>query len=126
MARHNARRTPRKSSGRPRYQPALDARTMEDLLSGARAELALSLIPEPALLFGGKQACEDPKTGLRAYGPYSRTDATRRPIIRIGVVGPAEAIDRALWLARLSHFARFFRTVELYLLCLQHEYLKKA
>ena len=96
MARYNARHTSRRPSRRPIHPPTLEARTMEDLLSGARAELALSLIPEPSLLFGGKQASEDPKTGLRAYGPYSRTDATRRPIIRIGVVGPAEAIDRAL------------------------------
>lgn len=69
---------------------------MQDLLVGARSEVAFSLVPEPTLLFGGKQPCEDPKTGLRAYGPYSRTDATRRPVVRIGVVGPAEAIDRTL------------------------------
>lgn len=71
---------------------------MEDLLAGARSELAFGFVPEPSLLFGGRQGCEDPKTGLRAYGPYSRTDATRRPIIRVGVVGPPEAIDRALYL----------------------------
>jgi hypothetical protein len=69
---------------------------MTDLLAGSRQHLALSLIPEPHLLFGGKQACEDPKTGLTAFGPYSKTDVTRRTVIRIGVVGPAEAIDRAL------------------------------
>jgi hypothetical protein len=78
------------------HQPALNAVSMADLLSGAQSDLTCSLIREPSLLFGGKQACEDPKTGLTAYGPYSRTDATRRPLIRIGVVGPAEAIDRAL------------------------------
>ena len=96
MSGSDPRRKNRKSSRRPRYQLPLNAGTMADLLAGSRAELALTLIPEPSLLFGGKLACEDPKTGLTAYGPYSRTDATRRPIIRIGVVGPAEAIDRAL------------------------------
>jgi len=68
---------------------------MADLLLGASTTLSCSLIPEPLLLFGGKNAVEDPKTGLTAYGPYSNTDATRRPIIRLGIVGPAEAIDRA-------------------------------
>jgi hypothetical protein len=50
------------------------------------------------LIFADKQTCDDPKIGLTAYGPYSKTDATRKTIIRIGVVGPAEAIDRALQL----------------------------
>jgi hypothetical protein len=71
---------------------------MADLLAGASASLACSLIPEPLLLFGDKQPCEDPKTGLTAYGPYSKTDVTRRPIVRIGIVGPSEAVDRALHL----------------------------
>jgi len=76
----------------------MDAGTLADLLSGVNAQLACSLLPEPFLLFGGRQACEDPKTGLTAFGPYSKTDATRRTQIRVGVVGPAEAIDRALHL----------------------------
>src|SRR5688572_6988583 len=88
-----AKSTPRRP--KPPYVPAMDAGTMADLLSGADARLLCSLIPEPMLLFDGKQACEDPKTGLTAYGPYSKSDVTRRPVIRIGIVGPAEAIDRA-------------------------------
>jgi hypothetical protein len=68
---------------------------MADLLSGGDAGLACSLIAEPLLLFDGKQSCEDPKTGLTAFGPYSKSDVTRRPVIRIGIVGPSEAIDRA-------------------------------
>jgi hypothetical protein len=68
---------------------------MNELLNGATTTLACSLIPEPQLLFGSKTPCEDPKTGLTGYGPYSKTDATRRPIIRLGIVGPAEAIDKA-------------------------------
>jgi hypothetical protein len=47
-------------------------------------------------MFGDKQPCEDPRTGLTAFGPYSKTDATRRETIRLGVVGPSEAVDRAL------------------------------
>jgi hypothetical protein len=50
------------------------------------------------LLFGDKQPCEDPKTGLKGFGPYSKTDVTWRPIIRIGIVGPSEAVDRAMYL----------------------------
>ena len=68
---------------------------MAELLSGASNQLALSLIPEPQLVFADKQICEDPKTGLSAFGPYSKTDATRKTVIRVGIVGPAEAIDRA-------------------------------
>src|SRR4051812_44142196 len=83
---------------RPTYTPATNAVTMEDLLGGATNRLALSLISEPALIFANQQVCEDPKTGLTAFGPYSKTDVTRKAIIRIGVVGPAEAIDRALQL----------------------------
>ena len=90
------------------YVPALGAGTMADLLSGEEAGLVCSLLAEPLLLFDGKQSCEDPKTGLTAFGPYSKSDVTRRPVIRIGIVGPAEAIDRARHLveqlsARILH-----------------------
>jgi len=78
--------------------PPPDGVTIAELLGGANNHLGLSLIPEPQLLFANGQICEDPKTGLSAFGPYSKTDATRRPIIRVGVVGPAEAIDKALQL----------------------------
>jgi hypothetical protein len=58
---------------------------------------------EPTLVFAGKQVCEDPKTGLTAAGPYSKTDSTRREQVRIGIVGPADAVDRAVqFLSRLS------------------------
>lgn len=53
-------------------------------------------MPEPELLFANKQRCVDPRTGLAAFGPYSKTDATRREHIRVGIVGPADAIDRAV------------------------------
>jgi hypothetical protein len=53
-------------------------------------------VAEPELLFSAKQRCIDPRTGLGAFGPYSKTDATRRDHIRIGIVGPADAIDRAI------------------------------
>jgi hypothetical protein len=48
------------------------------------------------LNFGGKAQCVDPRTGLAAFGPYSKTDSTRRQTIRLGIVGPADAIDRAV------------------------------
>lgn len=47
-------------------------------------------------MFANKQHCVDPRTGLAAFGPYSKTDATRREHIRVGIVGPADAIDRAV------------------------------
>lgn len=89
---------PRRRRKRPDFTPAFDAATMEELLGGATSRLALNLVPEPELLFADRQFCEDPKIGLSAFGPYSKTDATRRTVIRVGVVGPAEAIDRALQL----------------------------
>ena len=77
---------------------------MTELLANAKNTLSCSFVPEPLLVFGGKQTCEDPKTGLAGYGPYSKTDATRRAIIRVGIVGPAEAVDRALTLVeRMTH-----------------------
>src|SRR5262249_51956951 len=50
---------------------------------------------EPELAFASKQRCVDPRTGLTAFGPYSRTDASRREQLRVGIVGPAEAIEKA-------------------------------
>jgi hypothetical protein len=51
--------------------------------------------------------CVDPRTGLAAYGPYSKTDPTRRQAIRLGIVGPADAIDRAV-----SLIERFSQRIE--------------
>jgi len=62
--------------------------------------LTCTYLAEPELLFGNRQRCVDPRTGLGAYGPYSKTDPTRRENIRIGIVGPADAIDRAVSLLR--------------------------
>jgi len=95
MPRTAAKRAPRRHPPVRRSPPSFDAGTMADLLRGADASLACSLIPEPLLLFGDKQPYEDPKIGLTALGPYGKTDVTRRTIVRIGVVGPSEAVDRA-------------------------------
>lgn len=65
-------------------------------MSQGTDRLACSYLAEPELLFGNKQRCVDPRTGLGAYGPYSKTDPTRRENIRVGIVGPADAIDRAV------------------------------
>ena len=76
--------------------PVLQAAPISNLLSSAPASLSCAYLAEPQLLFGGKAVCVDPRTGLAAYGPYSKTDATRRTAIRVGIVGPADAIDRAV------------------------------
>jgi hypothetical protein len=74
------------------------------LLAEPGVELACTYLAEPSLNFGGKMQCVDPRTGLAAFGPYSKTDSTRRQSIRLGIVGPAEAIDRAVALVeRLSN-----------------------
>jgi len=66
------------------------------LLSQSTDRLTCTYLQEPELLFANKQRCVDPRTGLAAFGPYSKTDATRREHIRVGIVGPADAIDRAV------------------------------
>ena len=70
------------------------------LFSPKTSSLYCEYLEEPKLLFSDRHLCEDPKTGLTGFGPYSKSDVTRRTAIRIGVVGPAEAIDRALVLIR--------------------------
>ena len=66
------------------------------MLSQSTDRLTCTYLPEPELLFANKQRCVDPRTGLAAFGPYSKTDATRREHIHVGIVGPADAIDRTV------------------------------
>jgi hypothetical protein len=73
-----------------------EAPRFETLLARADTQLQCSYLPEPMLSFAGKQQCEDPRTGLTAFGPYSRTESSRSNNIRVGIVGPAEAIDRTV------------------------------
>jgi len=83
----------------PRSQTAthvLQASPISTLLASASVELNCAYLAEPELAFGGKALCVDPRTGLAAYGPYSKTDPTRRHAIRVGIVGPSDAIDRAV------------------------------
>lgn len=81
----------------------LCAPQISTLLAQPGVELACAYLSEPGLNFGSKAQCVDPRTGLAAFGPYSKTDSTRRQSIRLGIVGPAEAIDRAVALVeRLS------------------------
>jgi hypothetical protein len=94
--RKSAHQPSSKRYGSAKKRRVLEAYSLEHLLAKSSDQLHCSLVPEPELVFGGKQCCVDPKTGLAAYGPYSKTDATKRDQLRIGIVGPAEAIDRAL------------------------------
>jgi len=66
------------------------------LLASPGIELSCTYLGEPSLSFAAKAQCVDPRTGLAAYGPYSKTDSTRRQTVRVGIVGPADAIDRAV------------------------------
>src|SRR5260370_34227356 len=76
--------------------PTFQAPSISALLASPGEELSCAYLAEPELTFGGKALCVDPRTGLAAYGPYSKTDSTRRQAIRVGIVGPADAIDRAV------------------------------
>src|ERR1700730_2853664 len=61
-------------------------------------------LQEPDLVFGGGHRCVDPRTGLAAYGPYGVTGPEEPGQIRVGIVGTAEAIDKALkLLEEISH-----------------------
>jgi hypothetical protein len=75
---------------------ALQASPISTLLASPSVELNFAYLAEPELAFGGKALCVDPRTGLAAHGPYSKTDPTRRQAIRVGIVGPSDAIDRAV------------------------------
>lgn len=77
------------------------------MLASPGAELSCGYLAEPDLAFGGKALCVDPRTGLAAFGPYSKTDPTRRQTIRLGIVGPGDAIDRAV-----SLLERFSQRIE--------------
>ena len=70
------------------------------LLTSGPVKLNCEYLGEPELVFSDKRHCEDPRTGLTAFGPYSKSDVTRRTVIRVGIVGPADAIDRALALLK--------------------------
>jgi hypothetical protein len=94
----------RRTSNTTNRGPVLQSAPISNLLSSTPTSLNCSYLAEPQLLFGGKALCVDPRTGLAAYGPYSKTDASRRTAIRVGIVGPADAIDRAVALIeRFSH-----------------------
>ncbi len=90
------RRTRSTRRGRKNGNSKIVPASFGRLLAESATILDCTLMPEPALLFAGRQSCEDPKTGLLAFGPYSKTDVTRRTVVRLGVVGPSEAVDRAL------------------------------
>src|SRR5579872_779401 len=89
----------RKKTGRTNRRRTvrdLSAVPLDSLLSQTTDRLTCAYVAEPELIFAGKQRCVDPRTGLSAFGPYSKTDATRRDHVHIGIVGPADAIDRAV------------------------------
>lgn len=91
-------RSPRRDLRRPR---SVESDSILPILAAGQIKLQSEYLGEPQLVFADKRLCEDPKTGLTGFGPYSKTDVTRRTAIRIGIVGPSEAIDRALTLVKL-------------------------
>jgi len=105
LKRRNGSRTKRSQSRSS--APTFQAPSISALLASPGEELSCAYLAEPELTFGGKALCVDPRTGLAAYGPYSKTDSTRRQAIRVGIVGPADAIDRAV-----SLLERFSQRIE--------------
>jgi hypothetical protein len=81
-----------------------EAPRFDTLLARSDTLLQCHYLAEPSLSFAAKQQCEDPRTGLTAYGPYSKSEASRHQQIRLGIVGPAEAIDKAVgFLSSMAH-----------------------
>jgi hypothetical protein len=58
----------KKTAKRNRAVKELHAVPLESLLSENTDRLACAYAAEPELLFGGKQRCVDPRTGLAARG----------------------------------------------------------
>lgn len=52
-------------------------------------------LTEPDLLFAGNQRCPDPRTGIGAYGPFYRGTSAGKFRLRLGIVGTADAINKA-------------------------------
>jgi hypothetical protein len=57
-------------------------------------------LQEPDLIFGGDHRCVDPRTGLAAFGLYGVTGPDETRQVRVGIVGTAESIDKALSLLK--------------------------
>lgn len=66
--------------------------------------LSLREFDEPLLEFGGPGLFADPREGLREGGPFDlRFGAARAEQINVGLVGPAEMVERArAWLGRVQ------------------------
>jgi hypothetical protein len=102
---------------RKKYLPepaeAPGANTARRVLSSPPLEIHLSRstnrfdciqLKEPELIFGEKQRCVDPKTGLAAYGPYSNASGATSGQLRVGIVGTGEAVEKTL--SRLQEISR--------------------
>lgn len=97
------RKRPRKKAAKA-VQNRWEAPRFDTLLARSDTLLQCHYLAEPSLSFAAKQQCEDPRTGLTVYGPYSKSEASRHQQIRIGIVGPAEAIDKAVgFLSGMAH-----------------------
>ena len=100
MTRSPAQRRPSRKPRVLRKPQVFHNDSILPILAAGQIKLHCEYLQEPQLVFSDKRQCEDPRTGLTAFGPYSKTDVTRRTAIRIGIVGPSEAIDRTLTLIK--------------------------
>jgi hypothetical protein len=57
-------------------------------------------LQEPDIVFGGDHRCVDPRTGLAAFGPFGVTRPEETRQVRVGIVGTAEAIEKAIKLLK--------------------------
>lgn len=67
-------------------------RLSERLLKDAEPTFVAWHATEPKLLFANRMRCEDPKTGLAAFGPAA-LDSSPRTSIRVAVIGTGETIQ---------------------------------
>lgn len=91
------RKTSRKGKSKDR-----GAQLVQRLVKDAPQSFTAWHVPEPKLVFGAKNLCEDPKTGITIFGPAA-LDHGARSSIRLGLIGTGETIGhlrRFLDLAR--------------------------
>lgn len=64
-------------------------------LAPPSAEIEASWLPEPKLLFNGRNLHDDPKTGVALYGPFGLTNGTHRGQVHVGIIGTDPGIAAA-------------------------------
>ena len=77
---------------RRRQSRSRSKRLSNALLNATTPSFPVWHTKEPKLIFANQQFCDDPKTGLAAFGPVA-LDSTPRMAIRLGIIGDGDSIQ---------------------------------